>query len=148
MSSTVSRILFGFIAGAIAVVTAHELIKYLLFLQELFPRKPWSMEPAAVTGIPKIASDMLWGGAWGSIFALVMDNRRSLLNGAFFGVAGPALIGVFILVPLITGRFPMFFGGDAKLIGSVMLILAGWGAATAWLYTTISRCCSAQCAAK
>ena len=134
MPTTLKQIVLGFIAGAIAVVTVHELIKYLLFLQGLIPLSPWSMEPSAITGIPKIASDMLWGGVWVSIFALVMDNRRSLLNGAFFGIAGPALIGVFILVPLITGRFPMFFGGDAKLIGSVMLILAGWGAATAWLY--------------
>ena len=129
MSPSANKIIFGFIAGAIAVVTVHELINYLLLLQGLFPRKPWSMEPSAVTGLPQIARDMFWGGVWGSIFVLIMDNRRSLLNGVLFGILGPALVGVFVLVPLITGRFPMFFGGDAKLIGSVMLILAGWGAA-------------------
>ena len=41
---------------------------------------------------------------------------------------------MFILVPLITGRFPLFFGGDPKLLVSVLLILAGWGLATGWLY--------------
>ena len=129
-----NKIVIGFIAGAIAVVTAHEAINYVLLLQGLFPRKPWSMEPSALTGVPQIVSDMFWGGAWGSVFALVMDRRASLLNGVLFGVLGPALLGVFIAVPLLTGRFPMFFGGDAKLIGSVMLILAGWGAATAMFY--------------
>ena len=149
MSSTVSRILIGFIAGAIAVVTVHELINLILLNAGLFPRVPWSMAPAAMSGVPQIVSDMFWGGAWGSLFALFAANRgNTLLNGAFFGMAGPALIGVFIAVPLLTNRFPMFFNGDAKMIGSVLLILAGWGAATAWLYGMISARCGAQCATK
>ncbi|MEQ1578231.1 MAG: hypothetical protein ABL894_11320 [Hyphomicrobium sp.] len=134
MEVSARQLFMGFLAGAIAVVTAHEAINYVLLQQGLFPRVPWSMEPAAVTGVPQIVSAMFWGGVWGSVFALAMGHRNSLLNGVLFGVLGPALLGVFIAVPLLTGRFPMFFGGDAKMIGSVMLILAGWGAATAWLY--------------
>jgi hypothetical protein len=56
------------------------------------------------------------------------------LRGLLFGILGPALIGVFVAVPLVTGRFPLFFDGAPNMIGSVLLILAGWGAATAWLY--------------
>ena len=134
MTTTANKIIFGFIAGAIAVVTAHELINYVLLQQGLFPRVPWSLSPSAMTGVPQIISDMFWGGLWGTVFALVMGDRPSLLNGVLFGVLGPALLGVFVAVPMITGRFPPFFGGDPKLIGSVLLILAGWGAATAWLY--------------
>jgi hypothetical protein len=51
-----------------------------------------------------------------------------------FGIIGPAILGVFILVPLFTGRFPLFFGFDPKMVGSVLLILAGFGAAMGWLY--------------
>lgn len=138
MSSTLSRIAFGFIAGAIAVVTVHELINYGLLQQGLFPRKPWSMDPSAMTGVPQIVSDMFWGGAWGSLFALLVGSG-SPVKGALFGMIGPALIGVFILVPLITGRFPMFFDGAPNMIGSVLLILAGWGAATALLYGLMRR---------
>jgi hypothetical protein len=131
------NLLLGFIAGAIAVVTAHEIIDFLLLKAGLFPRVPWSMQPAAVTGVPQIVSDMFWGGLWGVLFAMVQDRvpgGNLPVKGLIFGIVGPALIGVFILVPLITGRFPLFFGGDLKLIVSVLLILAGFGAAMGWLY--------------
>jgi hypothetical protein len=131
------NLLMGFVAGAIAVVTAHEIINFLLLQAGLFPRVPWSMAPAAGTGVPQIVSDMFWGGLWGVLFAMIQERipGGSLpVKGLIFGSVGPALIGVFILVPLITGRFPLFFGGDPKLIISVLLILAGFGAAMGWLY--------------
>jgi hypothetical protein len=127
----------GFIAGAIAVATAHEIINYILLQAGLFPRVPWSTEPAAMTGVPQIAADMFWGGVWGIIFVLlygVIPGGGPTIKGLIFGIIGPAILGVFILVPLITGRFPLFFGGDPKLLGSVLLILAGFGAAMGWLY--------------
>jgi hypothetical protein len=134
-------LLMGFIAGAIAVATAHEIINWLLLQAGLFPRVPWSMQPAATTGVPQIVSDMFWGGLWGVLFAAIQDRipGGSLwLKGLIFGLIGPALIGVFILVPLLTGRFPLFFGGDPKLIISVLLILAGFGAAMGWLYGVLT----------
>lgn len=131
------NLLIGFVAAAIAVVTAHEIIDWLLLKAGLFPRVPWSFEPAAMTGVPQIVSDMFWGGLWGVLFAAIQDRipgGSAWVKGLIFGLVGPALIGVFILVPLITGRFPLFFGGDPKLIISVLLILAGFGAAMGWLY--------------
>lgn len=134
---SLKNLLMGFIAGAIAVATAHEIINWLLLQAGLFPRVPWSMQPAAMTGVPQILSDMFWGGLWGVLFAAIQDRMPGgslWLKGLIFGLVGPALIGVFILVPLLTGRFPLFFGGDPKLIISVLLILAGFGAAMGWLY--------------
>lgn len=128
---------FGFIAGAIAVVTVHEIIDLILNKAGVFPRVPWSMEPSAVTGVPQIVSDMFWGGAWGIVFVLLyafIPGGSPALKGLIFGVLGPAILGVFILVPLITGRFPLFFDFDPKLVGSVLLILAGFGAGMGWLY--------------
>ncbi len=135
--SSVKSLVFGFIAGAIAVVTVHELINYILLQAGLFPRVPWSMTPSAVTGVPQIFSDMFWGGVWGIVFVLlygVIPGGGPTVKGLIFGIVGPAILGVFILVPLITGRFPIFFGFDPKLIGSVLLILAGFGAGMGWLY--------------
>ena len=128
---------FGFIAGAIAVVTVHEIIDLILNKAGVFPRVPWSMEPSAVTGVPQIVSDMFWGGVWGIVFVLLyafIPGGSPALKGLIFGVLGPAILGVFILIPLITGRFPLFFDFDPKLVGSVLLILAGFGAGMGWLY--------------
>jgi hypothetical protein len=137
MEISLKHLALGFIAGAIAVVTVHDLIRYILYAMGLFPLAPWSMQPSAVTGVPQFVSDMFWGGLWGVLFVLLlgMIPGGSLpIQGLIFGIVAPAILGVFILVPLITGRFPLFFGGDPKLIVSVLLILAGWGVATGWLY--------------
>lgn len=137
MSVSSKNLAAGFFAGAIATVTVHELIKLVLFQAGMFPAAPWPMSPAAMTGVPQFVSDMFWGGLWGLIFVLLyhaIPAASATIKGLIFGIIGPAIIGVFILVPLITARFPLFFGGDAKLIVSVLLILAGFGAAMGWLY--------------
>lgn len=134
---TLRHVLFGFMAGAIATVTTHEIINWILLQAGIFPRVPWSMAPSAVTAVPQIASDMFWGGLWGSLFALIhgwIPGPNLTFKGLVFGLIGPALVGVFILVPLITNRFPLFFGGDPKMLGSVLLILAGFGLTMGWLY--------------
>lgn len=59
---SLKNMLLGFAAGAIAVVTVHELINLVLLQAGVFPRVPWSMEPAVVTGLPQIVSDVFWGG--------------------------------------------------------------------------------------
>ena len=141
MTLSPKHLLLGFIAGAIATVTAHEIINFVLLQAGVFPRVPWSMKPAAMTGVPQIVSDMFWGGAWGALFAAIqasLPGEGLTLKGLLFGIVGPALLGVFILLPLLTGRFPLFFGGDVKLLGSVLLILAGFGAATGWIYGALA----------
>jgi hypothetical protein len=120
----------------------HELVNFALLQAGLFPRVPWSMEPAAMSGVPQILSDMFWG----VLFALIHNSipgPNLAIKGLIFGLVGPALIGVFILVPLITGRFPLFFAGDPTLIVSVLLILAGFGAAMGWLYGLFTRTATA-----
>ena len=43
---SLKNLICGFIAGAIAVMTVHEVVNFLLLELGLFPRIPWSMEPA------------------------------------------------------------------------------------------------------
>ncbi len=138
----IKNLLLGFIAAAIAVVTTHEVINYVLLQAGMFPRIPWSMAPAAVTGLPQIVSDMAWGGLWGVLFAAIgssLPGSSWTMKGLIFGVLGPALLGVFILLPLITARFPLFFGGDPKLLISVLLILAGFGATMGFIYGKLAK---------
>lgn len=129
----------GFIAGAIAVVTVHELINRIFesSLWTGWPRHAWSTAPAAITGIPQILSDMFWGGLWGAAFPVVFGTLPKgplTFKGLFYGLIGPALIGVFIAVPLITQRFPVFMDGKADLVIPVLCILGGFGAFLGWLY--------------
>jgi DUF917 family protein len=53
------NLISGFIAGAIAVVTVHEVVNFLLLKAGVFPRIPWSMEPAAMTGLPVVDADAM-----------------------------------------------------------------------------------------
>ena len=141
MTTYYKNLLIGFIAGAIAVITAHEIINFVLLQAGLFPRVPWSMKPAVMTAVPQIVSDMFWGGLWGSLFAAIHERipGGSLpVKGLLFGLIGPALIGVFVLVPLLKGG-SLFLGGDPKLILGVLLILGGFGAALGWLYRELPK---------
>lgn len=133
---SVKGLFWGFVAGMVATVTVHELIKLALFNAGLFPHAPWNLEPALLTGIPQLASGALWGGLWGAVLAIILGEKPQgsmTLAGIIFGALGPALIGVFVVVPMLKGQ-PLFMGGDPTLIACVLMILAGFGAATAWLY--------------
>ncbi len=140
---TMKSILLGFIAGAIATVTVHELISWI-FLNYWtgWDRVSWNMDPVSNSiypdfALPRILNDMFWGGLWGSLFGLILGSRPEgalTLRGMILGLIGPAILGVFLAVPLLTGRFPPFFGGDMSKIIPVLFILAGFGAVTAWLY--------------
>jgi hypothetical protein len=140
---SLKNLFLGFLAGVIATVTIHEIIKYYLHQQGYIPLEAWTMDPVAVTGLPKIVSDALWGGFWGSIFAFILGNVPTgsmTLKGALLGMLGPAIIGVLTVIPLVKGA-PLFFDGEPVLIGSVLLILAGFGAMTAWLYGFFTSGC-------
>lgn len=134
---SLTKLFLGFAAGAIAVVTAHKIIDYVLYTAGIFPRVRWSISPAAIHRGAANRQRCVLGRTVGGSFCA--NHRQSpggnlTVKGLIFGILGPAILGVFILVPLITGRFPLFFGVDPQLLGSVVLILAGFGAAMGWIY--------------
>lgn len=143
MGSTFKSLVLGFIAGAIAFVTAHEAISLWLLNAGHATRVPWSMEPSLWTGYPQVATGAAWGGLWGAIFALVLGTvpKGSLtLRGALLGLLGPALVGVLVVLPLIRSE-PPFLGNDINLIWPELLVGAGFGAVTAWLYGFFTSGC-------
>ena len=132
-------ILLGFLAGAIATLTVHEIISWIFTtgIWTGWGRHSWNMAPAAMTGVPQIVSDTFWGGAWGALFPVIfgMYPKGPLtFKGMLFGIIGPALIGVFIAMPMLTQRWPLFLDGNSSLVIPVLCILAGFGAAVGWLY--------------
>ena len=141
--NVIKSIVLGFIAGAIATLTVHEFISWIFNTYWTgWPRQSWNFAPVSSAMfpdivVPQLVSDAFWGGMWGSLFGLVLGPRPQgalTLRGIVLGLVGPALIGVFLAVPFLTGRFEPFFGGDASKIIPVLFILGGFGAATAWLY--------------
>ena len=129
----------GFIAGVIATLTVHELISHVFTNPAVWTgweRVSWDMTPNEY-GAPKIVSAAFWGGLWGALFPVIfgsMPKGPLTIKGMLFGIIGPALIGVFLAVPLITHRFPVFMDGQSSLIVPVLVILAGFGAVVGWLY--------------
>lgn len=134
--TSTKNLLIGFVAGAIAFVVVHELIALWLASAGHSVRTPWSLETSALTGLPQIVNDLVWGGIWGVVFALILGNvphGPMTLRGAVLGLAVVALIGVLVLVPLVKGE-ALFLNAKLDLIWPVLVLGAGFGAATAWLY--------------
>lgn len=143
MGSTLKSIVLGFIAGAIAMLTVHELVSQWLYDTHVTTRVPWSMEPSTLTGYPQIVTDAALGGVWGALFALILGAvpRGSMtLRGALLGLLGPGVLGALVVVPAIRNE-PLFMGQDFALIWPVLLTGAAFGAAAAWLYGFFSSGC-------
>ena len=132
-------VVLGFIAGAIATVTVHEIVSTIFTHTSIWTgwdRASWDMTPNDM-GVPKIASATFWGGLWGALFPVIfgtMPRGALTFKGLFYGLIGPALIGVFVAVPLITQRYPIFLDGDISKVVPVLAILGAFGAAVGWLY--------------
>lgn len=148
MAASSSRnIVLGFVAGAIAVITAHQLIVLGLTQAGLIKGTPWSMTPIPPFGMPQILNGMFWGGLWGGLFALIHDRLPggfAWLKGLIYGL----LIVVFsnwLILPFIKGTLlgqknqAFFAGGDPQRLLSGALILGGFGIATALIYHALAN---------
>lgn len=128
-------LLIGFLAAAIAVVIAHQLIVFILNIAGIWPAKPWSMAPIGPYQVPTIVNSIFWGALWGVVYALVqsyLPGDQPWIKGLIFGLL-IAVVSNFTLLALIKGQ-PLFMGADPKKIAVVLTILAGFGAATGILY--------------
>ena len=141
------NLLLGFVAAAIAVVTVHQAIVYLLVMFKFLPAtsQAWSMRPIAPYSVPAIVNNMFWGGLWGALFAVIwpkVPGGAMWLRGLIFGLA-VALISNWILVPLIKGVLlklpnqPFFGGFEPTRMIATLLILGGFGATLGLVYGLI-----------
>ncbi len=130
----------GFLAAAIAVVTVHQALLLVSNLIGLENRPPWATDPVGPLGVPRIVNAMFWGGLWGALLALLFDRLpggAAWLKGLVFGW-GVFLISNCLLLPLIKGN-PLFYDFDANKLISVFMLLSGFGAATAVIYSWLRR---------
>ena len=108
MSSTLTKLLAGFVAGALATALLHQ--GMYLALQKYgvqLPGSAWNLSPAPQAyGLPVLLNQMFWGGLWGVVFAFLIDLMPgpNLLKGFVFGCIFPMLIGSWLVVSLLKGQ--------------------------------------------
>lgn len=138
MNTTIRTAVFGFIAAAISVLVAHQLMVLALHLAGLIPNAPYSFRPNA-WGVPILLNSIFWGGLWGVAFAFFAGKLPgdTWLKGLLAGWIGPLLLGNWIILPLIRGQ--AMFGGFVPmrmLIGA--LIAAAFGIGWAYIYKAMN----------
>ena len=117
MHSTLTRVVGGFIAGALAVLIFHQGM-YVLMQQAGLPLggTAFNMSPdKAAYGMPRLLNQMFWGGLWGIVFAYMIDRLPgpNVVRGLIFGMVFPMLLGSWLILALIKGT-PIFSGAMAK----------------------------------
>jgi len=68
ISGTSSRgraLVLGFLAGALAVVTFHQGMVFLLSSVGLIQSRVYALHGVPPFGVPTILNQMFWGGLWG-----------------------------------------------------------------------------------
>lgn len=139
-------LVIGFIAGALAVVTAHQLMYVVVTQLGLAKLTPWSMRPVAPFGVPTILNGIFWGGLWGVLFALVAERlpgRDYWQKGLVYGLM-VVVVSNWLLLPLIKGALGapnqvLLAGGDPKRLLAGALILGAFGIALGIFYRLLRQ---------
>jgi hypothetical protein len=137
------RLLFGFLAGFLAILVFHQGTAFLPHhigngipaSLALFGRvgAPFNQVPVPPFGVPTLLSQAFWGGVWGVVLVLLLDRLRprALLFGFVFGALALTLVA-FTLVATLKG-LPVFAGGDRQVWARAGLLNGAWGWGTALL---------------
>ena len=101
---TPTRLLLGFLAGFLSVLTFQSGLVAVLHAAGAVPSAPWSMAPVPPFGVPRSLSAAFWGGLWGVAYALLEPRLTARLGwwpgGLAFGAVLPVLVLWFVVLPL------------------------------------------------
>jgi hypothetical protein len=128
-------LVLGFLAGALAVMTFHQGMVFLLSAVGLIQSRVYAMRGVPPFGVPTILNQMFWGGLWGLLFAATADALPRwplLLLGFVFGVLGPVLASWFVVAPL--KGLPIAAGWVPQRMLAGLLINGCWGIGMVLLY--------------
>jgi len=135
------RLIFGFFAGALAVVTFHQGAVALLTALGALSSNVYSMRPVPPLGVPQIVSQAFWGGVWGIAFAAVAPRLRRdtsyWLAALILGALVLPLVGWFVVAPL-KGQ-PIASGWVPSRMLLSVLINGAWGVGMAAIFAFLSR---------
>ena len=134
-------LLFGFVSGILAVAVFHQLTVFVLGFVGLGEGAIYSFRPTPPFGVPRVMSQMFWGGVWGVVFALLVDRLPArwpvVVTGFLFGLCGPVLFG-WIVVAAIRGQ-PLMGGWNPTRMLSSVLINGSFGIGVALIFTGLRR---------
>lgn len=143
---TIRRILLGFIAGFLSVLTVHQSVIWLGGYFGILPGGPrgWPVTPVPPFGIYQIFSLAFWGGVWGIPLALISARLGRSAWAAIvvilvFGAATTA-VGWYVVTPL-KGRVVEAITVQRALTG---LVINGAFALGALLYLRLFEGGSAE----
>ncbi|MFO1158182.1 MAG: hypothetical protein U1E60_05050 [Reyranellaceae bacterium] len=140
MSTTLRTVVIGFLAGALSVLTFHQLgfwsasklLNTSFVLYNMRPVPPW--------GVPTIVSLAFWGGLWGIAAAFLVPRLPGALGGALgwilFAVIIVTLVNWFVVLP-IKGA-PMGNGFRPPGVAVVPVVYGFWGFGM-WLIARLLR---------
>ncbi len=126
MPALLIRMLLGFAAAVIAVLTFHQGTVWVLGSMGLAQGAIYSTVPVPPLGVPRIVNLCFWGGLYGAVYGLVWPRLTipSWLSGLCLGILA-ALIGMFV-VASIKGA-PVANNWMAWPIARSLIINGMWG---------------------
>lgn len=134
------RAVFGFLAGAIAVVIGHQVMVLILYLIGQIPNPPYSFRPNP-WGVPQLINQMFWGGLWGLLYGLISGffprGWQTWMKGLVFGLGIHVILGNWIVVALIRSQ-PLFSGFVPMNMLRGALIGTAFGLAVAFAYAFLT----------
>lgn len=103
MSTTSTRLLAGFGAGALSHVIFQGGLGAVYYAADIIPALPWSLRPVPPFGVPVTLNLAFWAGLWGIAYALLEPRLTARLGrvpgGLAIGVAA-MLARWFVVLPL------------------------------------------------
>src|SRR5687768_29560 len=123
------KLIFGFLAGAGAVLLFHQPVLAVLTHIGFAKAATYSLTATAPLGVPQVISLSFWGGVWGVIYAAI-EHRfprggRYWLCAFAFGAVLPTLVAWFVVAPL--KGLPLAAGWQAKRMITGLVINGAWG---------------------
>ena len=131
---TLKLVLFGFLAGFLAVLIFHQSLWYVLNVVGLIPweRPAWPLDPIPPFGVPSVISKAFWGGVWGAALTPMLRDlcgRTYWTAWTVIGAFALSLVAFFVVPPIkgepIPSLWPRFL--------AALLVNAAWGLGTALL---------------
>lgn len=135
------NLVVGFVGGVLAVAVFHQSAVYLIGLAGFGETSVYSFRPTYPLGVPRVMSQMFWGGLWGILFATIVDHRPShwpvAAFGIVFGVVVPTLFGIFVVTPMRGQAIVTVL--TIRRLGPAILINGTFGLGLALIFDRLRR---------
>jgi len=137
MAHAPRRMLLGFIAGAVSVLTFHQGMIGVLHALGVIGSAPFPTAPVGPLHVARVFDLAFWGGCWGIVFGLLGPRLRGpdWMLGLGLGIVAAATSWL-VVSPLKGG--PIADNGDVHRIVLSLVINGFWGIGTAVILSALT----------